>query len=768
MKEKIEECFYKIFNFMNDVVVIALCDGTIVYANNAAFEFYGYEKKEMLSLNIFQIDLSVDKAKFMARMETSYEKGIEIDTFNMKKDGSSVPVKVRIVGIGNVSDKEKYFISIVHDMTQLKGAKYKADMFDLSRGILNEAIAVYSPDGTIKEWNHAAEQTFGYLKEEAIGLNATFLIPKDKIEEYEYIKSELEKGNILYNLNTYRCHKDGRRIMVKASYAHLYDEQSNIISYLAIYNDLTEVEFKEELLKEHSKRSTMALEGGKFGIWDFDFSKNGILVHNDIFNLLGYDKNEMGDGYEVILDLVHPEDLQRVRTFKDYVINKEGFEIEFRILSSSNDYRWIRMKGKIFLSFDNGKPKRLVGTFEDVTDKKIIENELEQKNKELQILAEEAEKANRAKSLFLANISHEIRTPLNGIIMACQLLEKDEGEKNKDLIHLIRSSSDMLKNIVTDILDLSKAEQEGITIKRERFNLMEAIQELYHNLQIEANNKDLDASCYIDPRIEGEYIGDIQKIKQIINNLFSNALKFTSEGMIGIRVKVIEIRNSDVDIEFRIKDTGIGISKEFQNNMFDIFTQEEDFEGKNYCGTGLGLAICKKYSDALGGILRYEGDKGKGSTFIFQCTLRKNYEFKRTIEIPTVTQSIIDKSIEKIILSVDDNIVNQELIKRVIEKAGMNIFTAFSAQEALSILKREKVDLILMDIQLPNINGYQLTKLINEKINDRHIPIIAMTAYARMEDREKCIGAGMSDYIKKPIDIDDLLKKIANLLEKNG
>lgn len=556
--------------------------------------------------------------------------------------------------------------------------------------------------------------------------------------------------------------------MVKASYAPLYDEQSNIISYLVIYHDLTEVELKEELLNEHYKRSSMALEGGKFGIWDFDFSNKEIFLHNDIVDLLGYDKNIMGAGYEVLLKLVHPEDLACVRSFKNYVSEEKAFEIEFRILSSSKEYRWIRMKGKMFSSFDNGKPRRMVGTFEDVTDKKIIENELEQKNRQLQSLAEEAQKANQSKSLFLANISHEIRTPLNGIIMACQLLKKDEGEKDKDLIQLIHGSSEMLKNIVADILDLSKAEQEGIIIKRERFNLTEVVRELYHNLQIAANNKDLDASCYIDPLIEGDYIGDIQKIKQILNNLFSNSLKFTNEGMIGIRVKILEMRNNDVEIEFRIKDTGIGISKEFQKNMFNVFTQEEDSDDKNYCGTGLGLAICKKYSEALGGTLRYEGEKGKGSTFIFQCTMRKNCEIKSTIEAPTGTKSMIGKYINKRILCVDDNIVNQELIKRVVEKAGMHILTAFNAQEALNLLKEDNVDLILMDIQLPNMNGYQLTKLINEEMKDRHIPIIAMTAYARMEDREKCLRAGMSDYITKPIDIDDLLNKMEEKLEKNG
>lgn len=180
MIEKIDNYFYKIFDYMNDIVVITLCDGTIVYANNSAFEFYGYEKSEMYVMSISQIDLSVDKARYQTKIETAYEHGIDIDTFNWKKDGSSVPVKVRVVGVKTENNGMKYYISIVHDMSQLKGVKYKADMFDLSRDILNEAIAVYNKDRNIIEWNHAAEATFGYLKEEVIGVNASNLFPVEK------------------------------------------------------------------------------------------------------------------------------------------------------------------------------------------------------------------------------------------------------------------------------------------------------------------------------------------------------------------------------------------------------------------------------------------------------------------------------------------------------------------------------------------------------------------------------------------------------------
>lgn len=763
-----EKAFSKIFDNMYDMIIITLSDGTIVYANHSAREFHGYEYNELVSMHISEIDTGIEKSKIQSELEKTYEKGIEFDTFNRKKDGSRAPVRVRLVGIQGQDVNIKYFISVIYDMTKTYWFQSRANMFDISKNITNEAMIVFEENCIAIEWNHEAEVNFGYQREEVLGKIVDFLIPEDKKEEFDYIKKELKKGNTIQNLITYRCRKDGSKFRVKVSCAPLYDEKSNITSYMVLYSDLTEKELKEELLKEQYKRSAMALEGGNFGIWDFDYNTLELFQHNDLSCLLGYSKEEVGTGYEGLLRLVHPEDIDKVRAFRNITSKNQALIIEFRIFSKvANEYRWIRMKGKVFSCFENGKPRRIVGTFEDITDKKTSEMEIESKNLELRILAEQAQNANQAKSLFLANMSHEIRTPLNGIIMACQLIEEEMNEKNKDLIALIRNSSEMLKNIVTDILDISKAEQEGVSLKEEKFNLAEVIQELYRNLQLAANNKDLEASCYIDPMIAGEYIGDVQKIKQILNNLLSNALKFTSEGMIGIRAKVLETRNNNVEIEFRVKDTGVGIGEEFQGRMFDIFSQEEESDDKKYCGTGLGLAICKKYSEAMKGSLRYEGDKGKGSTFIFQCILKKSEEAKAVSTVAALGKSLDDiQNKGKKILSVDDNRINQELIKRVIQKKGMEFIAAYSAQEALEILENTEVGLILMDIQMPNMNGYQLTKVIRE--DKKKIPIIAMTAYARLEDREKCISSGMTDYITKPIDVDLLIQKIIFLLKNSG
>jgi PAS domain S-box-containing protein len=768
MDKAIGNTFKKIFDNMYDFILITLLDGTIVFANRAAIEFYGYIYEEMLSMNISQIDVKVDRDNMQMKIERAFEHGIEFQTLDRKKDGTVVPVRVRTVGMQEKIGKQKYFISTVQDMTNIYKTQNKADMFDVSRSISSEAFIISDLDFIIKEWNHSAEVTFGYQRAEVLGKNIDFLLPMDRIKEFEYIKKELESGKTIQNFKTKRCRKEGSSFMVKCSYAPLYDENSNMTSYMVMYSDLTELEMREELLKEHQKRSALALEGGDFGIWDFDYSTKELVLHNGSNNLFGYSNEELVEGYENLLQQVNPEDMERVRSFQNEVNKEKALAIEFCILpKGQTDYRWVRMKGKVFDSFENGKSKRLVGTYEDITDKKMSEIELESNNKKLEMLAEEAQRANRVKSLFIANISHEIRTPLNGIIMAAQLLREEEvSDISKDLLALIHNASEILKNIVTDILDLSKAEQEGVHLLKEKFTLVEVIRELFRDLQIAANQKDLDASCYIDPQMEGEYIGDVLKIKQILNNLLSNALKFTEEGMIGIRAKVIEMQNNYVKIEFRIKDTGVGIGTEFQGHMFEAFTQEEESDDKKYCGTGLGLTICKKYSDAMEGNLLYEGDRGKGSTFIFQCILRKISEHEVAVVPPSQLVFAGMENGRRKILSVDDNIMNQELIKHVIEKEKINFTAAYSAKEALEILNNEEFDVILMDIQMPYMNGYRLTEKIRGEKKRHNIPIIAMTAYARLEDKEKCMKAGMDDYITKPIDIELLIHKIRDLLER--
>lgn len=715
---------------MYDMVIISLPDGTIVYANEAALAFYGCGAEEMSLIRFDQIDTKAELNRITAETLKRLWHGAEFETVHRKKDGTSVPVKVRTVAVGG--------------------------------------------GGVVDSCSN-------------------------------------NEGDV-------ECMSDC-----------LCTEKCSKVYIINVIQDMTELEKNEKRLMDQQKRAQLALEGSDFGILEYNYSTKKVYFYNQLPQWLGYDENELGNDFKNWLNCIDPTDGQYViSSFEKLVEKGKTLVVEFRVLPKYElEYRWLRLKGKIFDCNEDGTPKRLVGSYEDITEKKKDELEQKRKSRELELLVEEAQKANRAKDLFLANISHEIRTPLNGINIATQLLLRDENnKKNRSLLEMLQCSNESLKKLVTDILDLSKAEQDGVKLSNVKFVLRDMIQELFRDLQISANQKGLEASCFIDPLMEGEYIGDFQKMKQVLANLFSNALKFTEEGMIGIRAKIVEVTDNDACVEFRIRDTGIGIGEEFQPHMFDAFSMEEDSYDKKYGGTGLGLAICRKYSEAMGGSLSYEGDRDKGSTFIFKCRLlrsvvegigRKAGIDRGLIEAVSSRTSMVtfapgpvmhsatvaelklqpqaaaepvpmheqhpkqnppsmsaqlSVSVEGArVLSVDDNNVNQDLIKRVLERYKVQLTTAYSPDEALELLAdaENKFDLILMDIQMPHMNGYLLTSKIreSERISLSNIPIIAMTAYSRFEDKEKCLRAGMDDYISKPIDIELLIDKISSILKKN-
>lgn len=391
----------------------------------------------------------------------------------------------------------------------------------------------------------------------------------------------------------------------------------------------------------------------------------------------------------------------------------------------------------------------------------------EKQKSELEILKAKniAEQAKEAQELFLANTSHEIRTPMNGIMgMTRQLQDSDLDKEQQEYVNAIAESSNNLLVIVNDLLDLSKIRAGKMIFDNRVFKLEDVFKNLAYSLQYRVEEKKIKLTYDIDTEIPQFVLGDSVRLSQILLNLAGNAVKFTEKGYVRIEAKLQSVTDKKVNVLFAISDSGIGIPKDKLKNIFDSFTQVNSKTTKKYAGTGLGLSIAKQLIEQQGGLISVQSEVNKGSVFTFSLQFEKvNNRVNTTILIDNndiVASSIFNKVK---ILIVDDNKINQKVASLALQKWKAKIKCADDATIAIDYLKKYSFDIVLMDLSMPEIDGYEATKIIRTTLGSR-VPIIAITASALLGEKEKCLEAGMDDYISKPFNPIDLFEKIKGLL----
>jgi len=375
--------------------------------------------------------------------------------------------------------------------------------------------------------------------------------------------------------------------------------------------------------------------------------------------------------------------------------------------------------------------------------------------KVLEKAVEAAEAANKAKSEFLANMSHEIRTPINGItgMIDLTLMSEIKEEQKKNLI-AAKSCADSLLMIINDILDFSKLEAGKLKIIKSDFDLVSLLDDMKKIHMIRAKEKGLSLNYYITPGFSKFLYGDYSRLQQVLNNMINNAIKFTDYGEVDVFVKEIYRDDQDVCMEFTVKDTGIGISHENINKLFHSFSQIDASYTKRHGGTGLGLIISKQLIEMMGGNVNVTSEKGIGSSFIFTLPFRITEDPSKKV----LEKKAYDSKNEYDILLAEDDKVNQTFLSAMLTKKGHRVVVANNGIEAIDAYKTERFDLILMDILMPVMDGIETLKQIRSmEPQEEHIPVIALTAFALMGDRDKFISLGMDEYISKPIKLDELL-----------
>lgn len=517
-----------------------------------------------------------------------------------------------------------------------------------------------------------------------------------------------------------------------------------------------ELRKKTELaLKINANRLSEAQKLAKIGSWELNLNDGEVFFSEEVFNIFGIDKNSIPSIALIKSCIISAEDIELFESNLNHVKNSNS-EVQFShsLLCKNGTIKYINEFIKC-LNDEHNEPFKILGTIQDISDQKRIEREL--------INAKDiAEQSVKVKEQFLTNMSHEIRTPMNGIMGFARILEGTNLDSDqKQSVEAIKRASKNLLVIINDILDFSKIDADKMIFEDVNFSLSKNINSVIELLSPISKEKKIKLLCEIDPQINDYLIGDPTRLSQILINLVGNALKFTEKGYIELIVSQEKESESNTFIRFTIIDTGIGIPNDKIDSIFESFNQASNETTRRFGGTGLGLTITRKLIELQGGTLTVKSEVAKGSEFSFLLQYKKTE--KGTVEpIKEKKEQLSANFLKDIkILLVEDNELNQLLAIKVFEKWEKEIDIADNGKIAIDKIEKNDYDIILMDIQMPEMDGIELTKYIRTNMGSKsNIPIIALTAHATLAEEKRSLESGMNDCLSKPFDFNVLLEKL--------
>ena len=543
----------------------------------------------------------------------------------------------------------------------------------------------------------------------------------------------------------------------------------------------------------NQKRMELALEGGNLGMWDLHIPSRDVVFSERGCALLGYRPDEIKPDVDSWRPLAHPDDWAVIHAALQAHLKNEtpSYECEHRIRHKDGHWVWILDRGRVVEWDEKGMAVRAVGTHMDISARKQAETELTQHRHHLEELVfdrtvelaesrDAAEAANRAKSTFLANMSHELRTPMNGVMGMTDLaLRCATDPKQIDWLKKSQIAAKRLLSVINDILDISQIESERLVLEEKNLSPAETIDGALHVLEAAAQAKGLSLSRDIDPALPDLLCGDATRLHQIVLNFTGNAIKFSERGQITVRASLAEEDSFSVLLRIEVSDQGIGISPEQQARLFHAFTQADGSSSRKYGGNGLGLIISSRLARLMGGDAGVISELGVGSTFWVTVRLRRAVE-GQSAEMPSVNaadatdpfvtpREVLARDFRGTrVLVVEDDPMNQEVAECLLEAVGLVPVVANNGLEALELVRAGSYALILMDMQMPVMNGVEATRAIRQLPGMSAIPILAMTASAFGENRDVCLAAGMDDHIGKPVDPDPLYETLLRWLKKSA
>lgn len=772
-RKRAEERYRQLINELADMslaldasTIVTVTDrkGKITHANDKFCEITGYRREELIGKDHRIVNNQYHSEKFFRNIWQTISDGQmwKGEIRNRSRNDSFYCVDTTIIPFLNEQNKPYQYISISIDITQRKIAEEALRESEGRFRAISETspLGIFLTDskGRCIYINDRFQEMSGWNSEEFLGWKWTKTVYWEDLEKLATEWNERGKQEE-YNLEYRLLKKDGTTIWVNANSAPV-KVNDEISGYVGIVEDITERKMMEQALRESEARYRIVAETASDAIITINAESKILFVNPAAEQIFGYTKEEME--HQPLMMLM-PEKLRsnHSQSSKRYIetgekrIHWKGVEVPAR----HKDGHEIMIEISFGEFKEDGK-HIFTGIIRDITERKRFATELQQAK-------EVAEAATLAKSQFLANMSHEIRTPMNSIIgLSGLMLEGELSSDQKDLMETVCNSAESLLTIINDILDFSKIEAGKLELEIIDFDLKDTVKEVFNLFTQQSLRESNKLSYSVAPQIPQVLRGDSGRLRQILTNLVANAMKFTTYGSVKINIEIREENIESVVIYFEVSDTGIGISPEQSEHLFKAFSQADGSIKRRFGGTGLGLAITKQLVEMMNGEFGVISQLGKGSTFWFTARFDKSLarnDFKpqqfdrigKTFSQSNPDNSTPEKNLK--VLIADDNAVNRKVAVLMLERLGYHADVVCNGLEILEILRQKSYDVILMDVQMPEMDGFEATRQICREWNRKNRPrIIAMTANAMSGDREQCLEVGMDDYLSKPIRKADL------------
>ncbi len=758
------------------LVTITDAHGVINYVNQHFCDISQYTREELIGKNHHIVKSDYHPPEFFADLWQTIRRGKvwQGEIKNKRKDGSLHWLDTTIVPFLDEQGKPFQYLAIRIDIDERKRAEENLIKVNtLQQAILDGseyAILSTNLEGIIQTYNSGAEKMFGYSPEEVVGkLTPLILHPEFDIDvavasiseelgqpmprHFSTLMTRVMQGQNISEEHT--CiRKDGSTFPAHLSISALRDQQGQVTGFLGITQDISH---SKEIL-EKLRRQLAAVEASVDGVAILR-NNQYIYLNNAHLQIFGYEKAEelLGKEWRIIYE---PEEISHI---EQDVLPQLG---EYKYWRGTN--RAKRKDGSIFdqeLSLTITSDGDLICVCRDISERRQAEIQLQQTNEQLTVANEELAKASQLKSEFLANMSHELRTPLNSILGLSQVLQEqvfgELNSKQQQSMQTIYNSGQHLLELINDILELAKIESGKLELHQENVAVLSLCQNSLSIVKSQATKKNIQLHL-IMPDDHLQVSVDERRIRQVLINLLSNAVKFTPDhGMVTLQVMP---QYEEKQLLLHVVDTGIGISPEDQSKLFQAFVQIDSKLSRRYEGTGLGLVLVKQIVEMHGGTVNLTSELGQGSCFTiclpWQPNERSPEKLVLSAEQTINPVTVVNSSKKPLILLAEDNESNIETIFEYLEIKGYEILLASNGLEAVKLALAHQPQLILMDIQMPEMDGIEATQTIRQDATVCHIPIIALTALTMPEDREKCLQAGANDYLSKPFRLQDLVGKI--------